>query len=164
MSPGNLSPLQLRSFRLVHLRVDANENYLRLFDEKDPYYDISTDFDVLKTKDKMIFRIPFAIHMVGKSRNCKLKRLDIEIEGIFSLPDALAEETVESLVPYNCIAILYSLSRGLVSNVTGNIRGGSLLLPTLDFTNVISDKINRMKAEKKGTGKAIKVLRKVKKA
>lgn len=148
---SKLSPLQLRSFRLVHLRIDTYEEP-RIFkgENGEAEYDIETDFDVLKVKNKMIFRIPlaFTISSKGESQHSSLKRLDMKMEGIFALPDDLPDEMVQKLVPYNCIAILYSLSRGLILSVTGNIRGGSLLLPTLDFTNVIKKRMQKEAGKK----------------
>lgn len=143
----NLSPLQLNSFHLIHLSMDANENY-KPYKDSEAKYDIKTDFDVLKVSGKQLFRVPLAFHIAAKANNsgCRIKRLDVKVEGIFVLPEDLAEDMVQRLVPFNCLAILYSLSRGLILSITGNIPGGAFLLPTLDFTSIINEKI--LKEEK----------------
>jgi|GEM_PF-3264930 len=144
----NLSPLQLSSFHLIHFSVDVNENY-KHFKDSEAEYDIGTEFDVLKANDKLLFRVPLVFHICAKAGNsgCRIKRLDMKVEGIFVLPEDLSEDMVQKLVPFNCLAILYSLSRGLILSITGNIPGGSFLLPTLDFTSIIREKILKEKAK-----------------
>ncbi len=144
----SLSPLQLNSFRLIHVRVDAHKNY-RGDKNREADYTIETEFDVLKAKNKMLFRVPLSFHICAKTGNshCNIKRLDINVEGIFVLPEDLPEDMVQKLVPYNCLAILYSLSRGLILGITGTVPGGAFLLPTLDFTSIIREKI-RQESEK----------------
>jgi len=144
----NLSPLQLSSFHLIHFSVDVNENY-KHFKDSEAEYDIGTEFDVLKANDKLLFRVPLAFNICAKAGNngCRIKRLDMKVEGIFVLPEDLSEDMVQKLVPFNCLAILYSLSRGLILSITGNIPGGSFLLPTLDFTSIIREKIQKEKAK-----------------
>jgi preprotein translocase subunit SecB len=145
----NLSPLQLNSFHLIHLSIDANENY-KLYKDSEAEYDIRTDFDVLKVSGKQLFRVPLTFHIAAKAHNsgCRIKRLDVKVEGIFVLPEDMAGDMVQRLVPFNCLAILYSLSRGLILSITGNIPGGAFLLPTLDFTSIIKEKILKEEKEK----------------
>ncbi len=137
-----ISPLQLKSFDLIQLSIEANEN----FDPDSPFsneYSFEVAFDVLKAANKPSFKIPLSIKFkIGKNKKrCNIKRLEIKVIGYFEFDEGTPKDIIQQLVPYNSLAMLYGMIRGIVSDATGNTPGGTLILPTLNFFEIVKDKV-----------------------
>ena len=148
------SPMQLKIFRLNHLNIDVNTDYEPSVN-KEGIYDSKVDFSIFNTEDNSFFRILLFIKIRARKnkKQCRLKKLGVEIEGIFSFPKDVDTKIIRQFVPFNCISILYGLARGIVANSTGNIKGGAYILPVADFIKTIRDKKEEenRKAEISGT-------------
>jgi len=145
----SVSPLQLGDFRLNHLLINANNSYVP-DSQKDGIYEIEFNFAIYNTKDNRRFKIPLIFELKAqRNRNqCKLKKVEIEIEGIFNLSEDVSDELMKKLVPFNCLAILYGIARGIVSNITGNTSGGKFILPAINFYEAIEKKIEELNTTK----------------
>ncbi len=140
--------LQLEDYRLTRLVIEANTDVVRE-EGKNSEVNILVDFDVLKAKDEPRFLVPMIFKMKpGKNKKyCSFKKIEVEIDGYFRLSPEATEEEERNLIPYNCLAIIYGLMRGIIANNTGKLPGGVIILPTMNFLNVIRAKIEENKAE-----------------
>jgi len=150
-----LSNLQLESYRLLCFHIEANPD----FDpetESPVGFMVKTDFNMFESKDPPRFQIPlhFSLEPQEITPAAPVKKLEVKIEGIFKIEPGTPEEEIHRLVPYNCIAMLYSLARGLVCGVTGSLQSGVFILPTLNFKGVIERKLDEMGKGKPKKGKA----------
>lgn len=143
-----LSPMQLKDFRLNYLLIETNNDYEPSL-SKEGVYEPVVDFDVFISENQKHFKIPLIYKIKAKQnkKQCKLKKLEIRIEGIFSFPDDSHEEFIHRLVPYNCLSILHGLARGIVADSTGSISGGKFLLPVADLSVLIKKKIEQYSRE-----------------
>lgn len=137
-------PMQLKDFRLIHLLIDANENYSADV-TRQVEFETSYDYDVYKSTEGQTFKISLSIRIkpVRNRKYFSYKKIEIKLEGIFSFPPDTKDEIIEKLVPLNCLAILHGLARGIVSSVTGNTQGGKFLLPTMNFVEEINEKVKK---------------------
>ncbi|MCD4785382.1 MAG: protein-export chaperone SecB [Candidatus Eremiobacteraeota bacterium] len=139
-----LSMMQLDDYRLLHLLIDANENYSSDV-TRQVKFETDFDFEVYKSTDGQTFKISLSIRIkpVRNRKHCSYKKIEIKLEGIFSFPPGTEDKIIEKLVPFNCLAILHGLARGIVSSVTGNTQGGKFLLPIMNFVEKINEKAKK---------------------
>jgi len=124
----------LVNHRLLSFHIEMNDLVVEEYDDED--YDIDYDFDVFKAQDSLLFKIPFSVSIkaVEGCENCRLKNLSIKLEGIYCLPEDTEHTEVNLYVPYNCIALLYSMARSTIISITANNPGGPFILPMVDFS------------------------------
>jgi hypothetical protein len=61
--------------------------------------------------------------------------------GLFNVEESGEEDLIKLLVPGNCLVMLYGYARGAIAQITGPNPGGSLFLPSINFDQVIKNKI-----------------------
>jgi len=142
------SPLQLKDYRLLKLMVEANDSFISK-EDKEVTFEIDCDFDVYKAKIGLSFKIPLSLKVKAKKNRkyCNIKKIEILIEGIFDLSQDAQKELVTRVIPFNCLAILYGIARGIIAAVTGNIQGEQFILPTVNFNEIIKKKAQAQKKE-----------------
>jgi len=152
-----VSPLQLEGHRVVRLLYELNPEFSGSGD-KEIDYSLSVDFEVLKAEGAPLFQVPLVLKVkparVAGPSACPVRRLEIQVDGLFRFDDEVAEQVVHTLMPANAVAILYSLARGLVSGLVAGQPGAHRLLPTVDLTNVLRAKQVQMtkRLEKESAG------------
>lgn len=130
--------IQLEDYFLSHFHVDFH------FPEKTEEVPISwsLDFDYDTFRDKQhITRRMLGLEVSGKCLGKDNKPIgltfDIEIRGIFHLPESMDEEHQEGLLRINGVSILYSTLRGILGNVSGSFPGGRFCLPTISPKEIV---------------------------
>ena len=85
-------------------------------------------------------------------------RLNLNLAGYFRFQDGTDEETVTKMIAPNGLAILYGIARGTVAQVTGCSRFGKLVLPSVNFIELIREKgqVEKAQAKKKVVKKTSK--------
>lgn len=73
-------------------------------------------------------------------------RLSLNVAGYFHFPDNTDKETIEKMISPNGLAILYGIARGTVAHMTGCSRFGKLVLPSVNFIELIQKKGRTEKA------------------
>ena len=133
------SLLHLETFHLLHLSFDINEDF-NPENRGEVKYTTHINFNIFQSPDRLLFKIPFEFSMKSKSNKTqyKVKKLKIKIEGIFSFPEETQEEIIKQYIPFNALAILYGIARGIVAGVTGSSYGGSFILPTINLYKLLS--------------------------
>ena len=137
-----LSPLQLKDYRLIKLSLDANEDF-NPEDGKEGAYEVVCGYKTFKAENKPSFWVVLDISVKAKKqkRYCAVKKVTLKIGGVFDFPEDTSEEKIDDMVPYNCIAILYGISRGIVADLTGNIQGGKFILPVVSLADMINKQV-----------------------
>ncbi|MCD4786581.1 MAG: protein-export chaperone SecB [Candidatus Eremiobacteraeota bacterium] len=139
-----LSYLQLKDFRLYHILIDANRDFIS---GRECIYEIDADFNVQKAENKLLFKVPFYFSLKTKKNRkySNIKKIEVGIEGIFELSSDTPEDIAKRLVPYNCLAILYGIARGMIADTTGSMPGGKFILPAINLVELINRQIEENK-------------------
>lgn len=145
-----ISALQLQGFRLRRFLIEPNNEFV--FNEQQPQQDnssLSFNFNFVQIPNLPAFNVPLAISVAaqpGSEQNCRILRMDCEVEGIFVFQGQLNDEIIETLIT-NALTILYGTLRGLVLNATGLIHGGPYMLPALNFSDAAEKMVEEKKAQ-----------------
>lgn len=139
------SPLQLERYRLEKLVIDFGDEWLRAQESEpdDPRaYEARTDFDVYRAPEdeRVLVRLAVESHPKTDAPPQRFNEVSIVVWGIFSLAAGTQEEAKQQLIPYNCVAILHGLARGVITSATGACVGGPFLLPSLNYVEVVKEK------------------------
>jgi len=140
------SPLQLERYRLEKLVIDFSDEWLQAENTEpdDPTaYEVRTDFDVYRSEDEMfLVRLSVESRPESDSPTPRFNEVSVVVWGMFSLTAGTEEETKQQLIPYNCVAILHGLARGVITSATGACVAGPFLLPTINYLEVIKQKVD----------------------
>jgi hypothetical protein len=131
---------------------------IRLHLEQDPFHEqginktftIGTHYDILSNKENPErYLMTLKAVDVTPAGESETTTPSFDVTGVaeFEVPAGLSEEQKYKLVAFNGGAILYGLIRGQLSMVSGVFPSGSLLLPTLNWQEVVTE------IEKKREGK-----------
>ncbi len=156
MEPTVLSPLQLECCTLhrllieadpsVHSEPEGGQNYKvglavdGAADEKGRRHKVTLSFRLERPEDRP---------------DQPLKRVEVDLEGLFALPDDAPQEMVDALVPGNCVAMLYGVMRGIVAQATGVTGPGPLWLPSVNVRALLADRLPKSNAPTEGKPKRI---------
>jgi hypothetical protein len=140
--------IQVLQFRLTRLHLDQDPFQEWGITPKE--FSIETHYDILSNKEAperylMILRV----QDVTPARQSQDKPPLFDVTGMaeFEVPASLSEEQKYKLVAFNGGSILYGLIRGQLSMVSGAFPSGALLLPTLDWQEVVADIEKKRSAE-----------------
>ena len=133
-----LSPLELKRVVLETLEIHASQKW-----EPSAATTTSEDYvfgldavEVLQREDTLDFRITLGFRLRAvKDAVCRFEKVRVRLVGYFSLPTGTDESLVNTLVPLNCLAIMFGIARGIVGQATGFVPGGPLLLPPVNFVD-----------------------------
>ena len=143
-----ISPLNTEKIWLEKIDIRLAQTY----DERQPEdYRVDVKVDVMKREDAWAFRIRLSLDLTpAPARTCRYERISISTMGQFDLPSDAREEFVRQVVPLNCLAILHGFSRGIVAQVTGLNDGGPVLLPAINFIEVLKSKGRKTRPARRG--------------
>jgi len=138
-----LSPLQLKKIIVQKLSIEANDKFDSNY-KKDGQYSVEVSVRVGELEQESMVKVFLFVGNKAKhnKKACKLKKVEIVLEGQFFVHPGISKKLRQKLIPYNCVAMLFSTARGIILDATGNFPGGSFVLPTLDFTQILSENKN----------------------
>lgn len=141
--------LSLLKCQLLNLVIIGNEN-LRPDLPIEGECKIGIDFNILKAKGETLFKIVLKISMEanGENVNTGVRKLELEVEGVFQVSDNLDEQKLFNLLHFNGLTILYGVVRGIVMNVTGSFPGGRIILPCVNMAEIIERHYKKKKPSK----------------
>ncbi len=146
MTPSKkiLSPLQLKNVKILHLNIRANSRFKEEEASQEKYgiyFKISTPKESLP---EFTFSMECKIKAESENKKaCKFQRVEIKVEGDFFIHPNTPEELRKKLIPYNCIAMLYSFIRGVIANTTGLFPHGAFIIPTVNFIQALTPPNNK---------------------
>jgi preprotein translocase subunit SecB len=133
--------------KLIPLKIWFDNLNIKLSDAgnvpKAQDYQFGVDFTVFKKNDsdhdyKVV--LDFAMSP-QRDAACRYEQVSFKAVGVFSIEDDTKEDLIKFLVPGNCLVMLYGYARGAIAQITGPNPGGSLFLPSINFDQVIKNKI-----------------------
>lgn len=132
----SLSNLQLETYFIDEIQCKANPNFNKNeplnFDGLDVTFEAGTN-----SENPLLRRIKLTIQQ--ESALNKKYQFKLILIGIFLISESFAARTkdkeLEELVNTNCPSMLYSAAREIILSLTGRCPHGSLLLPTVSFTD-----------------------------
>lgn len=129
-----LSPLQLDSFTLNRLLLETRPPQ---GEAAGITYELNFDVFHDHGETQVVFRIPLHFSMERKGKGPA--RLEVDVEGIFTVNDGTPKEEWEKLIPANPVAMLHSLIRGLVMDYSAHIPGGPIYVPVLNIMEIVKE-------------------------
>ncbi len=147
--------LQLRNFWLSRVVMDEPVPPTK---GSDVIGRFGIDYDIFRSEhDNRLFRMVLKVMAMAAFSESKKKGPDIEVHAVgeFLVPENLDEAKRDTLARYNGGMILYGMLRGQLAMLTGAFPSGSLLLPTLDWKEVVQ-KVEREKTAALEAAKAPK--------
>ena len=148
---SHTSPLQLEICvpqKLIAIRNDECSNRELGLREAETY-EVSSDFD-FKYLDEEQSEIYVLLKLQCRPRDIdrgRFAEVTVSLFGKFDLSPDVPEELRKQLVPYNCLAILHGIARGLVMSATGTFAGGPFLLPVFNYRAMVDEKLEAMEKE-----------------
>ena len=141
-----ISPLHLDHFWVEELIVKSTPpGPGGSHPKKEQYLFREVDFDVEHHSEKNLFRVRLVVEIEADpdaNTPPPLSQFRIVILGIFSFSEGTDQEFIDKITPLNQVAILYGIARGLAASIPIMERTGALLLPSVNFLEVL-----RMKTE-----------------
>ena len=139
------SPLQLKAYRLQKLVIDFNDQSLSAEEalaDPDDAYEVQADFDLYEGPEPDTYLTMLLIECRPKAADTprRFNEVSIVTWGIFSLDPDTDEKSKNRLIPYNCLAILHGIARGVLTSATGACVAGPFLLPVLNYVEMVERK------------------------
>jgi len=131
--------LQIDDFKLTKFFFESNDIALKE-EEKEVEYAFKPTLKVLKAENINAFKILYGLK-ISPQKNKKyssIKVVEIGLEGYFSFPDDFQKEHIDNYIKNNCVPILHGIARGIISNITGNTKGGVFILPAFNFVELFT--------------------------
>jgi len=142
--------LNIDDFVIDAFAIRSNPEYTKT--EPEESGDIGISFDIKRKGEEPLFMISLLIDMntSKKAFSCAPYQLSMKISGFFSFVEGTDEETINKMIGLNGLSILYGLMRGTVAQFTANCPHGKLVLPSVNFVELLKKKAQ---AEKRPIGK-----------
>lgn len=115
---------------------------------------IDFDFDISRNSSHPLdFMINIVIDLNSGEEDfqkCNY-RIHLNITGFFSFEDGSTEDTIKKMIAPSGLAMLYGVSRGIVSSTTAMSWHGTFVLPSLNLIEIIKRKVEDSSAPQKKT-------------
>lgn len=146
--------MQLRDYHLLYLQVEVNPNFKQDETSKAPSK-FGVNFNFSRQKELPIFKVELdvAVNLEEKDFANGPYRIRIKLQSFIEFDPSFPESEIPKLLPPNALAMTYSIARGIVGQATGTSLHNKFLLPTVNFIELIKDKIEREKKKKKAKRK-----------
>jgi len=139
--------LEIDEYSIDGFNLQANAD----FDgEKESPNALNVDFNIGRsTTGEPRFEVRLFISLNQKDEQFAQApyRMDLNVVGYFHFPDDTDEETIKKMIAPNGLAILYGIARGTAAHMTGCSRFGKLVLPSVNFIELIKEKGRAEKAQ-----------------
>jgi preprotein translocase subunit SecB len=76
-----------------------------------------------------------------------VSKVAVSLSGKFSVDSGASPEMRQKLVPFNCVAILHGVARGIVAAASGTCPCGPIILPAVNYVAIINKKLARLRRE-----------------
>ena len=142
-----LAPMQLDNYFVEELSFTSSPELSKA--KRKPTEGMSIAFDIRRKGKEPIFLLSMFIKLpdVGLPKK-NMYNILLKIHGFFSFKPDIDEKTIERMISFNGLAILYGVARGVVAQVTANGPHGKYILPAVDFVAVIKSQLKETKRKK----------------
>ncbi|MBZ0255242.1 protein-export chaperone SecB [bacterium] len=148
-----LSGLQLKSHLITQLKVDYNFEFFSSdndvsVEEMMKHQELDIDFDCYRRKDGVLTAHLSFSTGYESNKNAYPIKYAFQIYGNFDVnEEILSDEELKKLLPLNPVAMLYGIARGILSPIFIQGLVPQYTLPTINFTEVLKQKIEKEKAK-----------------
>lgn len=140
------APLRLDEFVVeslnVRIRPEGPEGDA---DAEVPTPDV--EVDILRAGDELQFMVPIEIRL--NRHAAEFLRygygLDLRLLGFFSFEAELDAQQANRLITLNAPSILYGVARGIVAQVLALTSAGRVVLPSINFVQIMQDREKRLR-------------------
>ena len=102
-----------------------------------------------RTDDASQYKLDLRVEFAPKSAKKKAGwEIDTRITGFFSFPRGVDAATMDEVVRFNGIPILFGILRGLLASATGCFPGGKFCLPAVPVQDIVNAERKRPSAAK----------------
>ena len=118
--------------------------------EKESHNELDVDFNIGRaTTGEARFEVRLFISLNQKDEQFAQApyRMNLNVAGYFHFPDETEEDTIKKMIAPNGLSILYGIARGTVSHMTGCSRFGKVVLPSVNFIELIKARAGEEKAK-----------------
>lgn len=140
-----LSPLQLKQHSFTRIEILANPKGAAT-GQVSLTPELSYQKDATNPNQWML-----GLRVILKSASFETPffyEVDINVQGLVEMNEAIAAEKREQIAVVNGLSILYSAIREMLLNITSRSVHGALGLPTLSFVDALTQHIAQEKKEK----------------
>jgi len=145
-----LAKLQLRDYALILLNVEANPD----FSPEDGDQVSSTmgvNFNFFRKDGEPKFKIELDVNINPLEKDFKKAeyRVHIKLWSFLEFDPSFPESDILKLLIPNGLAMTYSIARGIVGQATGTSLHNKFILPSVNFVELINDRVAREKKSRK---------------
>jgi preprotein translocase subunit SecB len=135
-----IAQLNMTEYFVDEILVAANREYAPAETKSGT---IDVDFDVRRSAESLLdFMITMSIEL-NKSDEAFLVsdyRVILKLTGFFRFDEGIDENIINGMIHQNGLTILYGVARGVVSQATATSWHGKLILPGVNFIELIKEK------------------------
>jgi preprotein translocase subunit SecB len=139
--------LEIDEYAIDGFNLQANLDY---DGEKDYVPALDVDFGIGRAstgEPRFEIRLLIGLNQEDEQFAQAPYRIKLAIVGYFHFPDGTEEDTINKMIAPNGLSILYGIARGTVSHMTGCSRFGKVVLPSVNFIELIKAKEGEEKAK-----------------
>lgn len=120
---------------------------------------IDVDFDIRRNAENPLdFMLSMSIELNKSEESFQVGdyRVILKLTGFFRFNDGVDENAINGMISQNGLSILYGVARGVVSQATATSWHGKVILPSINFIELIKKKAEDVlpeKQNKKNTSK-----------
>ena len=147
-----ISPLQVRDYFVESFHLDTNLDF-KTSGETSGEPELALDFDFKKSENRPIFRVDLEV-LVNRTDESFSKapyRIRIKTQTVLEFISSFPEKDIPRLLGPNGLSMAYGVARGIVGQATGIAPHGKFILPTLNFIEILRDKLAVAEKTKKKT-------------
>ena len=140
--------LEIDQYFVDEFSLEVNQKY----DGEQCQFDLEVDYNIGRASDgQPNFEVSLIVEINRKEEvfsKCPY-RVHLLVTGYFHFPEDTPEEKINNMIAPNGLAILYGVARNTVSQMAGVGRHGRVLLPSVNFIEIIQDKEKKKQKKKK---------------
>ncbi|MBP6671685.1 MAG: protein-export chaperone SecB [Bacteroidetes bacterium] len=137
-----IAQLQLRDYSILFLSVEANQNIVtNVGDQVSSSLEI--DFDLYRKDREPNFKLLLDVNVNPREKDFQRAeyRIRIKLQSFLEFAPSLPEHEIPKILVPNGLAMTYSIARGVVGQATGTSLHNKFMLPSVNFIELIKQKI-----------------------
>jgi preprotein translocase subunit SecB len=147
------SPLEIENYFVEEVAFRVNTE-LKDIEDKPGIVDV--DFNIRRDQDNpMNFNIQMSVDLNKEAKVFadSAYQINLKLVGFFHFVDGIDEDTISKMIAPIGLSILYGTARGIAAQVTANSWYGKVVLPSVNFIEIIKKRLEVDGKKKKKTKK-----------
>jgi len=151
-----LAQLNLNDYYIDELAFAANRDHEKSGTTTGT---LGVDFDIKRSPENPLnFMISLVVDVNPRDEDLERSnyRIHLKLSGFFSFDKGVNEEMINGMIYHNGLSMLYGVARGTVADATATSWHGKLVLPGVNFIELIKQKAEAAQKGQKAPRKARK--------